>query len=80
VLDYYNFEPSPGFAGGANSAFDLPSPDAAADPNRFQPAFSPITEESASQLSPNSFRSRRTNGKLSLASTPSPSTGGGKST
>ncbi|KAF7342001.1 hypothetical protein MVEN_01787200 [Mycena venus] len=47
-----------------------------ADPNRFQPAFSPITEESGSQLSPNSFRSRRTNGKLSLVSTPSPSAGG----
>ncbi|KAF7341968.1 hypothetical protein MVEN_01783500 [Mycena venus] len=75
VLDYYNFEPSPGYPGG-QSAFDLPSPDMPADPNRFQPAFSPITEESGSQLSPNSFRSRRTNGKLSLVSTPSPSAGG----
>ncbi|KAJ6511372.1 hypothetical protein C8R47DRAFT_732240 [Mycena vitilis] len=79
VLDYYNFEPSPGYSGGASSsAFDLPSPDIPADPNRYHPAFSPITEESGSQLSPNSFRSRRTNGKLSLASTPSPSTGGGR--
>jgi hypothetical protein len=74
VLDYYNFEPSPGYPGG-QSAFDLPSPDAPIDPNRFQPAFSPITEESGSQLSPNSFRSRRTNG---MSATPSPSTAGGK--
>ncbi|KAK7001042.1 hypothetical protein R3P38DRAFT_2559862 [Favolaschia claudopus] len=75
VLDYYNFEASPGYTGGSGgqSAFDLPSPDPV-DPNRFQPAFSPITEETRSQLSPNSFTSRRTNGKLSLASTPSPST------
>ncbi|KAK7042358.1 hypothetical protein R3P38DRAFT_3448248 [Favolaschia claudopus] len=79
VLDYYNFEASPGYTGGSGgqSAFDLPSPDPV-DPNRFQPAFSPITEETRSQLSPNSFTSRRTNGKLSLASTPSPSTGGGR--
>ncbi|KAJ7326384.1 hypothetical protein DFH08DRAFT_1084939 [Mycena albidolilacea] len=77
VLDYYNFEPSPGYPGG-QSAFDLPSPDAPIDPNRFQPAFSPITEESGSQLSPNSFRSRRTNGTNGMSATPSPSTGGGR--
>ncbi|KAJ7135432.1 hypothetical protein C8R43DRAFT_617528 [Mycena crocata] len=73
VLDYYNFEPSPGYTDDSSSSFDLPSPDVPADSHRYQPAFSPITEESGSQLSPNSFRSRRTpNGKMSLASTPSP--------
>ncbi|KAJ7481622.1 hypothetical protein FB451DRAFT_132921 [Mycena latifolia] len=72
VLDYYNFEPSPGFVEGPSSSFDPPSPDVPADTSRYQPMFSPITEESGSQLSPNSFRSRRTNGKMSLASTPSP--------
>ncbi|KAJ7701756.1 hypothetical protein B0H17DRAFT_163878 [Mycena rosella] len=79
VLDYYNFEPSPGFAEGSSSGFDPPTPDVAADPNRYHPAFSPITEESGSQLSPNSFRSRRTpNGKISLTSSPAPSTGSGR--
>ncbi|KAJ7130135.1 hypothetical protein C8R44DRAFT_871976 [Mycena epipterygia] len=79
VLDYYNFEPSPGYAEGSRSGFDPPSPEVPADPNRYQPAFSPITEESGSQLSPNSFRSRRTpNGMVSLASTPSPSAAHGR--
>ncbi|KAJ6610450.1 hypothetical protein B0H10DRAFT_409152 [Mycena sp. CBHHK59/15] len=78
VLDYYNFEPSPGYADGSSS-FDLPSPDVPADTNRYQPVFTPITEESGSQLSPNSFRSRGTpSGKMSLASTPSPLTGSGR--
>ncbi|KAJ7628573.1 hypothetical protein FB45DRAFT_1004140 [Roridomyces roridus] len=76
VLDYYNFEPSPG---PNTSAFDPPTPDVTADPSRYRPVFSPITEESGSQLSPNSFRSRRTaNGKVSLSSSPAPSTGSGR--
>ncbi|KAJ6506737.1 hypothetical protein C8R45DRAFT_510545 [Mycena sanguinolenta] len=71
VLDYYNLEPSPGYPNG-QSTFDMPSPNVAAESNRFHPAFSPITEETSSQLSPNSFPSRQTTGKVSLASTPSP--------
>ncbi|KAJ6591110.1 hypothetical protein DFH09DRAFT_193634 [Mycena vulgaris] len=72
VLDYYNFEPSPGFAEGSRSSFDPPTPDVPADTSRYHPAFSPITEESGSQLSPNSFRSRRTvNGQMSMNSSPS---------
>ncbi|KAJ7507275.1 hypothetical protein B0H11DRAFT_197595 [Mycena galericulata] len=79
VLDYYNFEPSPGFQEGASSSFDPPTPDIVVDQSRFHPAFSPITEESGSQLSPDSFRSRRTvNGKISLSSSPSPSSGSGR--
>lgn len=77
VLDYYNFEPSPGYRDG-DSSFDLPSPEIPADSNRYQPVFTPITEE-GSNLSPNSFRSRRTpNGMMSLTSSPSPSSSGGK--
>ncbi|KAJ7747976.1 hypothetical protein DFH07DRAFT_747536 [Mycena maculata] len=74
VLDYYNFEPSPGYQEG--SSFDPPSPDIPADTNRYQPVFSPITEESGSQLSSNSFRSRLTPNGKSL--TPSPSTASGR--
>ncbi|KAF7319440.1 hypothetical protein HMN09_00282500 [Mycena chlorophos] len=58
VLDLYNFD-SPGYGGG--SSFDPPTPDPRADPNRFQPAFSPITEVTE-DMSPNSLRSRMTNG------------------
>ncbi|KAJ7164974.1 hypothetical protein C8R46DRAFT_301463 [Mycena filopes] len=88
VLDYYNFENSPYSSGPGQSMFDLPSPEpgaeggmggAMANGMRYHPAFSPITEESGSQLSPNSFRSRRTpSGVGTLASTPSPSTGSGR--
>ncbi|KAJ7057079.1 hypothetical protein C8F01DRAFT_1153323 [Mycena amicta] len=68
VLDYYNFDSSPNY--GAGSSFDPPTPDPRADPHRFHPAFSPITEvtEDSSQISPNSFRSRLTN----TGPTPSP--------
>ncbi|KAF7292883.1 hypothetical protein MIND_01187400 [Mycena indigotica] len=72
VLDYYNFDASP----GNTSSFDPLTPDPRADPNRFQPAFSPITEvteDSNSQMSPNSFRSRmNTNATPSPALSPSP--------
>ncbi|CAK5278400.1 unnamed protein product [Mycena citricolor] len=81
VLDYYNFDSSPG-GGSDRSGFDPPSPDSGPlegpqllGPARFQPAFSPITEEdslSQSQLSPDSIRSRMTGAK-SLAPSPSPS-------
>ncbi|KAJ7094005.1 hypothetical protein B0H15DRAFT_149689 [Mycena belliarum] len=75
VLDYYNFDESPDFAGGiggGGSGFEPSTPDVAGDPSRYKPMFSPITEESGSQLSPNSFRSKR--GKMSLTSSPTPST------
>ncbi|CAK5263505.1 unnamed protein product [Mycena citricolor] len=81
VLDYYNFDSSPG-GGSDRSGFDPPSPDSGPlegqqllGPARFQPAFSPITEEdslSQSQLSPDSIRSRMTGAK-SLAPSPSSS-------
>ncbi|KAF7329862.1 hypothetical protein MKEN_00249800 [Mycena kentingensis (nom. inval.)] len=70
VLDYYNFDASPSY--GSGSTFDPPTPDPRADPSRFHPAFSPITEvtEDSSQVSPNSFRT--TNATPSPALSPGP--------
>lgn len=79
LLDYYQLEPSPGF---------IPPPPPPPPPlllppgvpdGIFRPVFTPITEESASQLSPPApYNSSQDSPRMILGTTPSPVSAGGR--